>query len=177
MKNFELFLGVPPIVIKSRVDNHVENCLGTLNQSEFQMTKMCIVGSRLKGTHSPDSDLDIAIEYKGSLSEDDCFNMLVAESLSYKGVKIDFIPYSKDSGNKIDLEERYYSLYSQETDEEFTELEFIADKMMRLVEKDALLKFTFNDLSKRMPKEEVLQVLFNGYILDDSVMEQEYMKS
>jgi len=177
MKNLELFQGLLPIVIKSRVDNHIENCLGRLNHSEFVMTKMCVVGSRLKGTHRPDSDLDIALAYKGSLSEDDCFNMLMAEPLSYKGVKFDFIPYSEEIGNKIYLEERYYSLYSQEDDEEFNALEFLADKMMRLVEKDALLKFTFNDLSKKMPKEEVLQVLFNGYVLDDSVMEQQYLKA
>lgn len=177
MRNLELFEGLLPIVIKSRVNNHLENCLGTLHKSQFQITNMCIVGSRLKGTHSPESDLDIAISYKGSLSEDDCFNMLMAEPPSYKGVKFDFIPYSEEIGNKIDLEERFYSLYSQEADEEFIELDFHADKMMRLLEKDALLKFTFNDLSKKMPKEEVLQVLFNGYVLDDTVMEQEYMKA
>lgn len=177
MSKLELFEEIQPIVIKSRVDNHIEERLGTLTEGEFCLTNMCIVGSRLKGNHIDDSDLDIAIAYKGSLREDDCFNLLMEEPLFYKGINIDFIPYSEDKGHHIDLNDRHYSLYDHAAANEFVELEFDAVKMLRLVEKDALLKFTFNDLSKRMPKEDILQILFNGYVLDDSVMEFEYMKA
>lgn len=164
------------LLLKSRVENHIKNCLGTCKVSEFSMTNMCIVGSRIVGNQTPDSDLDIALAYTGTLKEDDCFNTLMAEPLRFKGIKIDFIPYSENKGNHIDLDKPHFCLFDSATAEESIELEFNASKMMRLVEKDALLKFTFKNLNKKMPKEDVLQILFNSYVLDDSVMELEYMK-
>ena len=164
------------ILLNSRVANHIKDCLGACKESEFSMTKMCIVGSRVVGNHNPDSDLDIALAYTGTLKEDDCFNILMAEPLRFKGIKIDFIPYSENKGNHIDLDKPHFFLFDIEIAEEAIELEFDVDKMMRLVEMDALLKFTFKNLNKKMPKEDVLQILFNSYVLDDSAMELEYMK-
>lgn len=164
------------LLLNSRLANHIKDCLGAYKESEFSMTKMCIVGSRVVGSQNSDSDLDIALAYTGKLKEDVCFNILMAEPLRFKGIKIDFIPFSEGKGNHINLDLPHFCLFDIETVEESIELEFDAAKMMRLVEKDALLKFTFNDLNKKMPKEDVLQILFNGYVLDDSVMELEYMK-
>lgn len=35
--------------------------------------KVTLIGSRLKGTARPDSDLDVLLEYEGSMSEEDAF--------------------------------------------------------------------------------------------------------
>ncbi|GAM16658.1 hypothetical protein [Mesobacillus selenatarsenatis] len=86
------------------------------------------------------------------------------------------IPYSENKGNHIDLEKPHFFLFDIESAEEAIELDFDADKMMRLVEIDTLLNFTFKNLNKKMPKEDVLQILFNSYVLDDSAMELEYLK-
>ncbi|MFC0213829.1 hypothetical protein ACFFK0_15470 [Paenibacillus chartarius] len=51
-------------------------------------------------------------------------------------------------------------------------------KMERLVKRDALLRFVVEDLVKRgHSREKALEVTFNGYVLDDSVMMSEYEKA
>lgn len=106
----ELFEGLAQQYLLDDVMNHLDNCLGSIDAREFRLKMICIVGSRLKGTHKEDSDLDIAISYTGSLREDDCFNLLLEEPLYCDGMKIDFIPYSKDKGNDIDLSNCHYIL-------------------------------------------------------------------
>lgn len=55
---------------------------------------------------------------------------------------------------------------------------FAPAKMERLVKRDALLRFVVEDLVKRgHSREKALEVTFNGYVLDDSVMMSEYEKS
>ncbi|EWG08714.1 hypothetical protein [Cytobacillus firmus] len=51
-------------------------------------------------------------------------------------------------------------------------------KMMRLTNKDRLLSLVFKDLMSRKgfkDEREVYQIIFNGYVLNDSIMEEEYM--
>lgn len=55
---------------------------------------------------------------------------------------------------------------------------FDVKKMERLVRRDALLRFVVDDLvSKSHPREKALELVFNGYVLEDSVMEDEYEKT
>jgi hypothetical protein len=51
-------------------------------------------------------------------------------------------------------------------------------KMERLVKKDALLRFVVEDMVKRgHTRDKALEITFNGYVLDDSVMMHEYEKA
>jgi hypothetical protein len=53
--------------------------------------------------------------------------------------------------------------------------EFNAEQMLRLVQKDAYLKFVFDDLSKKgHTQPELLEVLFNSNVLEDSIYTAEY---
>lgn len=54
-----------------------------------------IHGSRGRGTARPDSDLDVVVEYEGSLREDDAFNFLNEDPLIYNGIKVDVNPIRK----------------------------------------------------------------------------------
>lgn len=54
-----------------------------------------IHGSRGRGTARPDSDLDVVVEYEGSLREDDAFNFLNEDPLIYDGIKVDVNPIRK----------------------------------------------------------------------------------
>ncbi|WP_256816775.1 hypothetical protein [Cytobacillus sp. Bac17] len=50
--------------------------------------------------------------------------------------------------------------------------------MMKLTNKDRLLSLVFNDLMSRKDfkdEREVYHIIFNGYVLNDSIMEDEYM--
>lgn len=54
-----------------------------------------IHGSRGRGTARPDSDLDVVVEYEGTLREDDAFNFLNEDPLIYNGIKVDVNPIRK----------------------------------------------------------------------------------
>lgn len=74
-----------------------------------------------------DSDLDIALQYKGDIREDDVFNELMDEPLYLYDIKVDFIPYREEKGNYITLEDdTYIVLY-----EKVNKVEFCKEKMMR----------------------------------------------
>lgn len=56
---------------------------------------------------------------------------------------------------------------------------FNASAMRKLVETDHYLNFVFKDLSKRNPnmkKEDVLEIVFNSNVLEDSELLFEYEK-
>ncbi|MDP4087240.1 MAG: hypothetical protein Q8934_22005 [Bacillota bacterium] len=53
-------------------------------------------------------------------------------------------------------------------------LDFNADKMRRFINQDLLLKRVFDDFNKQMAEEKALEVVFNSYVLEDSVMEDLY---
>lgn len=55
---------------------------------------------------------------------------------------------------------------------------FDLEKMRKLTNKDRLLSLVFKDLMSRKgfkDEREVYQIIFNGYVLNDSIMEDEYM--
>lgn len=60
-------------------------------------------------------------------------------------------------------------------DEDMEEPVFEAARMERLVKQDRLLRFVVDDLVKRgHPRHRALEVTFNGYVLEDSVMIRAY---
>jgi predicted nucleotidyltransferase len=149
MINVELFEGLKISNILNDVRNHIDCCIGSLPESEFQLKMFCIVGSRLNGTHTENSDLDIALSYKGSLREDDCFNELMDSEcpLYIEGIKVDFIPYNLEKGNDIDFRKCYHVLISVEDEKD--KVLYEEDKMKRFVEKGGHLKFVYTDLTNR----------------------------
>lgn len=55
---------------------------------------------------------------------------------------------------------------------------FDPNKMERLVRGDAFLRFVVDDLvSRSHPRKKALEIIFNGYVLEDSVMEDKYEKA
>ncbi|WP_404359773.1 hypothetical protein LG291_25575 (plasmid) [Cytobacillus firmus] len=55
---------------------------------------------------------------------------------------------------------------------------FDLEQMRKLTNKDRLLSLVFKDLMSRKgfkDEREVYQIIFNGYVLNDSIMEDEYM--
>ncbi|WP_240035339.1 nucleotidyltransferase domain-containing protein [Neobacillus notoginsengisoli] len=110
----EVFPAVTLNDIREAALNHIECFLNTLEKGRFKPTIICMVGSRLNGRFNENSDLDIAIAYKGDLREDDCFNGLMEEPLFFDEIKVDFIPYSLDKGNQINFEKEYYILFNSE---------------------------------------------------------------
>ena len=50
---------------------------------------------------------------------------------------------------------------------------FNVEKMEKFSKEDRMISFVFKDISQRnpkVPKEEIWQVVFNSYVLEDSIM-------
>ena len=62
-----------------------------VDKSEFNFEKIAIFGSRNRGTARSNSDLDVVIEYSGTMREDDVFNILHDEDEEYGYMDIDGI--------------------------------------------------------------------------------------
>lgn len=78
-----------------------------VSEDEFKFEDIRIYGSYSKGTNKVGSDLDIVVQYSGSMREDSAFNMLHDEELSIydkKGnkVKIDINPINTADHGTID---------------------------------------------------------------------------
>lgn len=57
-------------------------------------------------------------------------------------------------------------------------ISFDPNKMERLERDDAFLRFVVDDLvSRSHPREKALEIVFNGYVLENSVMEDKYAKA
>lgn len=96
--------------IASSILNYLE---AVLVDVECHPTLICIVGSRVKNTHSEFSDLDIAIQYKGRLKEDDACSIL-NNGFQIANMSVDFIPYHEEKGNQIDTSNNCIILYQTE---------------------------------------------------------------
>ncbi|MCM3707334.1 hypothetical protein M3205_16610 [Cytobacillus firmus] len=59
------------------------------------------------------------------------------------------------------------------------EIVFMEEQMKKLVAKDALLKLVYKDMTinRNHSCEDALKIIFNGYVLDDPIMEEEYRKA
>ena len=95
--------------ITDMVTEDIKNILTDydVSEDEFKFEDIRIYGSYSKGTNKVGSDLDIVVQYSGSLKEDSAFNMLHDEELSIydkKGnkVKIDINPINTADHGSID---------------------------------------------------------------------------
>ena len=63
-----------------------------LDKIDIDIIDIELYGSRTKETAREDSDLDILLEYKGNIREDDLFNILNDDPLYIDDIKVDINP-------------------------------------------------------------------------------------
>ena len=63
-----------------------------LDKIDIEIIDIVLYGSRTKEVAREDSDLDILLEYKGNIREDDLFNILNDNPLYIDNIKIDINP-------------------------------------------------------------------------------------
>ena len=74
---------------------------GEMEGLDFRVNAIALYGSRMKGKHRTDSDLDVLIQYEGSAREDDMFTALNRQALFIEGVRIDFNPIKREKSGTI----------------------------------------------------------------------------
>lgn len=84
--------------ISNLVENYISGRLSEVSPEEFSLKSVTPIGSRTNGTALPGSDLDVLVEYEGTMREDDAFNMLHGDNplgegvLEIEGIKVDINP-------------------------------------------------------------------------------------
>ena len=57
---------------------------------------MILSGSRCRGIEKIGSDLDVVVDYKGTVREDDFFNILHEDGFTIAGIAVDINPITED---------------------------------------------------------------------------------
>lgn len=104
--------------IKGIVADHINDVMRD-NDIHAEIIGMDIHGSRNRHDARPDSDLDVVVEYRGDIREDDMFNALNGEedALSINGIKVDINPIRKEETGDL----QGYMKKSEEYDREKSE--------------------------------------------------------
>lgn len=67
----------------------------------IQIGEVMVYGSRCRGTEKSTSDIDIVVEYKGDIREDDLFNLLHEDEFLLGNHKVDINPIQADKSGNI----------------------------------------------------------------------------
>ena len=66
------------------------------NDLDAQVENVIISGSRCRGIEKNGSDLDLVVDYKGTIREDDFFNILHEDGFTIAGIVVDINPITED---------------------------------------------------------------------------------
>lgn len=113
-ENIEKTFGDTPKNIEGMLSEDVKNVLSDnlVDKSEFKFEGAKIYGSFLKGTNTKTSDLDLLVQYSGSMREDDAFNMFADAKLKLQNVlgndvKVDINPINTEKSGTIEEHLKY----------------------------------------------------------------------
>lgn len=88
----------------SEVENAVRDYLMDAVRRQdllIQIGEVMVYGSRCRGTEKTTSDIDIVVEYKGDIREDDLFNLLHEDEFLLGNHKVDINPIQADKSGNI----------------------------------------------------------------------------
>ena len=69
---------------------------------DVDIVDVIVSGSRCRGIENNKSDLDMVVEYKGLIREDDLFNILNEEGLEIAGVRVDINPITERKSGTLE---------------------------------------------------------------------------
>ena len=72
------------------------------NNLEAEIIGVVVSGSRCRGMEKAGSDLDVVLEYKGSIKEDSFFNLLHEEEMEIGGVTVDINPITEGESGTLE---------------------------------------------------------------------------
>lgn len=81
--------------IEELVKSHIQDILDS-NSIRADIIDVVLVGSRSRGLEKENSDIDLAVEFRGDVTEDMLFNILNEDKMSIGGYKIDINPITAD---------------------------------------------------------------------------------
>lgn len=108
-RNIQGLEGISPSDMEGMIEEHIHRKMieGNVTETEAVILDFAIIGSRGRHTARPDSDLDVIVEYEGTIREDDFFYILNSEDEEYgkfaiNGIEVDFNPIRKEESGTLD---------------------------------------------------------------------------
>ena len=96
---------------------------------DAEIVDVVLSGSRCRGLEKKDSDLDVVVEYKGSVREDDFFNMLHKDDYEISGIKVDINPITEGKTGKLETYLPGVEEYLREKEMERNERKSVREKI------------------------------------------------
>ena len=87
--------GMSAVEIEEMVSYYVQAKI-IENDLDAQVENVIISGSRCRGIEKNGSDLDLVVDYKGTIREDDFFNILHEDGFTIAGIVVDINPITED---------------------------------------------------------------------------------
>ena len=99
-KYFRPVEGMTAIEVEDVVRDYL---MDTIRRQDLliQIGEVMVYGSRCRGTEKTTSDIDIVVEYKGDIREDDLFNLLHEDEFLLGNHKVDINPIQADKSGNI----------------------------------------------------------------------------
>ena len=96
---------------------------------DAEIVDVVLSGSRCRGLEKKGSDLDVVVEYKGSIREDDFFNMLHEDDYEISGIKVDINPITEGKTGKLETYLPGVEEYLREKEMERNERKSVREKI------------------------------------------------
>lgn len=110
------YRSVPVKIIENDLDAQVENVI--------------LSGSRCRGIEKFGSDLDVVVDYKGNIREDDFFNILHEDGFAIAGIEVDINPITEDkTGSLAEYLESAEQYLKEKAQERKTERPSVREKI------------------------------------------------
>lgn len=94
------------------------------NDLDAQVENVILSGSRCRGIEKSGSDLDVVVDYKGTIREDDFFSILHEDGFTIAGIAVDLNPITEDKtgplAEYLESAEKYLKEKAQERKTEKT---------------------------------------------------------
>ena len=102
---------------------------------DAEIVDVVVSGSRCRGLEKKNSDLDVVAEYKGSVREDDFFNILHEDDYEICGIKVDINPITEGKTGKLETYLPGVEEYLREKEMEKNESKSVREKIREKKEK------------------------------------------
>lgn len=100
------------------------------NKLDVKVENVILSGSRCRGIEKIGSDLDVVVDYKGTIREDDFFNILHEERFAIAGIAVDINPITEDkTGSLAEYLESAEQYLKEKVQEKKTERPSVREKI------------------------------------------------
>ena len=142
-EKFHLIDGMSAGDIEGMVSDYVQSKIDE-NNLEAEVVRVVISGSRCRGIEKASSDLDVVLEYKGSIREDTLFDILHEDEMEIGGVKVDINPITEGKTGTLESYlpevEKYLKQKEAEREKKVSVKDKLIEKKSKIVKSNNIKK-------------------------------------